>query len=35
MAQLTYAVQEDNKQEYIRLCEYMENIEVKDGVPCG
>jgi len=35
MAQLTYAVQEGNKQEYIRLCEYMENIEVKDGVICG
>jgi len=35
MAQLTYAIQEDNKQEYVRLCEYMENIEVKEGVPCG
>lgn len=35
MAQLTYAVQEGNKQEYIRLCEYMENIEVKESVLCG
>ena len=32
--QLTYAIQEHNKQEFQKLCDYLIHLKVKDGVEC-